>query len=61
MLTAHAMAGDRERYIVAGADDYLAKPISVSLLNTKLARIARGPDRMRVPVQSQAADLQQES
>jgi CheY-like chemotaxis protein len=37
-LTAHAMAGDRERAIDAGMDDYVAKPVSLDLLIAAVAR-----------------------
>ncbi len=35
-LTASAMRGDRERFMVAGCDDYLSKPLQVKELMTKV-------------------------
>ena len=37
-LTANAFAEDRERYLAAGLDDYLAKPFDIAALQAVLAR-----------------------
>ena len=38
-LTAHAMQGDRERFLAAGADGYVSKPIKFDELKHEIARL----------------------
>jgi signal transduction histidine kinase/CheY-like chemotaxis protein len=40
-LTAHAMKGDREKFLEAGMDDYIAKPIDLKELKKVLTRVVR--------------------
>jgi two-component system sensor histidine kinase/response regulator len=51
-LTAHAMAGDRERCIDAGMDDYISKPLTTGILHTKIAHWIYS--KQAEPVESQS-------
>ena len=39
MVTAHAMTGDKERFIAAGADGYVSKPMSQAALQKEITRV----------------------
>ena len=41
MVTAHAMTGDKERFIAAGADGYVSKPMSQASLQKEILRVLK--------------------
>jgi PAS domain S-box-containing protein len=43
-LTAHAVKGDRERFLAAGMDDYLSKPLDPGALDAVLTRWSSRPE-----------------
>jgi CheY-like chemotaxis protein len=40
-ITAHALNGDRERFLAAGMDDYVSKPITLHNLSEAIERVVR--------------------
>jgi signal transduction histidine kinase/CheY-like chemotaxis protein len=46
-LTAHAMQGDRERYLACGMNDYISKPIDPDQLEASIATILAVPGKSR--------------
>jgi CheY-like chemotaxis protein/HPt (histidine-containing phosphotransfer) domain-containing protein len=56
-VTAHAMAGDRERCMGAGMDGYLTKPIRPAMLLDAIARLRIAPRERQVPKRAARATL----
>ncbi len=55
-MTANAMAGDRQKCLDAGMDDYLSKPVAREHLENTLRRWLDKPSRLRRSAQSQATE-----
>ena len=49
-MTAHAMKGDRERFLEAGMDDYVAKPVEAPKLRAVLERLTGQAPGREIPV-----------
>ncbi|MEF2232401.1 MAG: response regulator [Pseudodesulfovibrio sp.] len=44
-ITAHALKGDRERFLQAGMNDYIAKPVNMEEFYATISRVVNGRDK----------------
>ena len=54
-MTAHAMAGDKDRCLLAGVDAYVSKPLSVKDLFGTIEELFQAPVESRVPERTRLA------
>ncbi|RIK81134.1 MAG: hypothetical protein DCC68_09315 [Planctomycetota bacterium] len=55
-MTAHAMKGDRERFLAAGMDGYLAKPLEPALLFRTIERLVSADELAPAEVSHESAE-----
>ncbi len=55
-LSAHALAGEREKAIAAGCDEFDTKPIEFDRLVTKLRRLVASKINAEAPVRQEATE-----
>ena len=59
-MTAHAMKGDRERFLAAGMDEYVAKPLRIDEVFAAIEAVTRGrpsASRTQAPHESRGTEL----
>ncbi len=56
-LTAHALLGDRERFLAAGMDEYLPKPLNTNTFFQTLARVMHARESGRAVAQSETRSV----
>lgn len=47
-VTAHAVKGDREKYLAAGLDEYISKPIDMDAVAAVLEKVVSGQPKLRL-------------
>ncbi|MBN2443600.1 MAG: response regulator, partial [Spirochaetales bacterium] len=61
-LTAHSLKGDEEKYLKAGCDDYMSKPINIDSFFNRIIEILRAKekDSLNFPLREKEENLKKE-